>query len=202
MTGIVSAIALKEDVPDGEPYERISELRQILLDAQHSFQIWWACSNREDRQRYKGALNKHSVFFAATLDAHFTVTMISLAKLYEKKPKTVNIDQALSSRPGLCKVLSQQLTEAKLIGHKVCILRNNLYAHTDYKLDYGAAFLKADLTPDEIRKLVELSKQIVNAISYAHDKTCFAFDLDNFTHETYRLLDSLSRDLASKGGAV
>jgi len=102
----------------------------------------------------------------------------------------------------LRKVLSQRLTEAKQIWHKVLILRNNLYAHTNYDLDSNAAFLKADLTPDEIRKLVELSKQIVNEISDAHDKTRFAFDLDNFTHETYRLLDSLSRDLASKGDAV
>ncbi len=188
---------------DGNPYERISELRQILLDAQHSFQIWWACSNRDDRQRYREALNKHSVFFAATLDAQFTVTMISLAKLYEEDAKTVNIENALSgSRPELRKALGQRLIEAKLIWRKVAILRHNLYAHTNYKLGCDAAFLRADLTPDEIRKLVELSKQIVNEISYAHDKAHFAFDLDNFSGETYRLLDSLSHDLASNRGAL
>jgi len=48
---------------------------------------------------------------------------------------------------------------------KVGILRSELFAHTSIDLTSKAIFEKADITPDEIKKLIEMSKEYLNMIS-------------------------------------
>ena len=73
----------------------------------------------------------------------------------------------------------------------VAILRNEVFAHLSDS-DYKDAFERARLTPNEIEQLIELSKQLVNKLSYANDRSTFVFNLDPAT-DTYNLLDSLLR---------
>jgi AbiU2 len=72
---------------------------------------------------------------------------------------------------------------------KITVLRNDVYAHLS-DTDALAKFSDAALSPNEIERLIELSKQLVNKLSYANDRTTFAFNLDS-ANDTYNLLDRL-----------
>jgi hypothetical protein len=45
-------------------------------------------------------------------------------------------------------------------------------------IDFDAKFSEAGISPDEIERLIEISKQLVNKLSYANDRSTFAFNLD------------------------
>jgi hypothetical protein len=46
------------------------------------------------------------------------------------------------------------------------------------------------ISPNEIERLIEISKELVKQLSYANDRSTFAFNLDPAS-DTYRLLDRL-----------
>ncbi len=64
-----------------------------------------------------------------------------------------------------------------------------MYAHLS-DTDLDAKFSEADVSPDEIERLIKLSKDLVNKLYYALDRSTFAFNLDT-AGDTHRLLDRL-----------
>ena len=82
------------------------------------------------------------------------------------------------------------LNEANSIWRKkITVLRNDVYAHLS-DTDVLAKYSDAALSPNEIERLIDLSKQLVNKLSYANDRGAFAFNLDSAC-DTYNVLDRL-----------
>jgi hypothetical protein len=50
-----------------------------------------------------------------------------------------------------------------------------VYAHLS-DIDFGAKFSEASISPNEIERLIKLSKELVNKLSYANDRSTFAFN--------------------------
>lgn len=75
------------------------------------------------------------------------------------------------------------LDQAHTIWRKrITVLRNDVYAHLS-DIDFGAKFSEADISPDEIERLIKLSKDLLNKLCYARDRSApgassFAFNLD------------------------
>jgi hypothetical protein len=94
------------------------------------------------------------------------------------------------SDPKLRAHLDTMLDEAnRLWRKKITILRNEVYAHL-FDSDAIKKFAEAHVTPNELATLIDISKQLLNAISHALDKSTFAFNLDPAS-DTYALLDVL-----------
>ncbi len=75
-------------------------------------------------------------------------------------------------------------------GKKIAILRNNHVGHVSDRLDIEAVFKLANITYDEIKELIQLTKKLVNSFSYAEDRSSFVESLDS-AKDTYRMLERL-----------
>jgi hypothetical protein len=120
--------------------------------------------------------------------------IVTLYALYETRRGSISLTRLVRSTSDdkLRAELQPILDEATDIWRKkITILRNEVYAHL-FDNDLRAKFLEANLLPNEIERLIELSKQLLNKLSYAHDHSRFAFGLEPAS-DTYNLLDRLTK---------
>lgn len=133
-------------------------------------------------------MSDYPLFFKLAVGACLDAALIALYSLYDG---ALSIPRLLEGAPGQLKEeLAEKQREAQSIWKKVRLIRNRALAHIDEILDVDQAFARAKLTPTEIRRLIDLSKELVNGLSYWHDRSTFAFNLD-VEPETRRLLDLL-----------
>jgi hypothetical protein len=177
--------------------QQIKELTDSVATADCTYSIWWIYSNREDRKRYLETMNDSPLFFRAAIHAHFLATIVALYALYETRRDSVNVPRVASESPPAVRAsLTAKLTEAKSLWTKVAILRNECFGHVSSSLSTSAVFKKADVRPNDLKRLIELSKEIVNNLSHAEDRSSHAFNLDP-SNETRKILDQLKENLKS-----
>ncbi len=153
--------------------------------------IYWIYKNKDDRAKYVDTLNRYLGFFASSTQAHFLAIVVILYAIYEHRRDTVNMGRLHEGASAELKAsLNADYTRAKAIWKKVAILRNNHVGHVTDRLDIEAVFKLANITYDEIKELIELTKKLVNSFSYAEDRSSFADSLDS-AKDTYRMLERL-----------
>jgi AbiU2 len=86
--------------------------------------------------------------------------------------------------------LKRTRDEGERIWRKVGILRNEYCAHLNKDRLPLDVFKKTDVTPDQLRSLIQASKDAVNAISYQIDRSSYVFNVTPKYAGT-RLLDLL-----------
>jgi hypothetical protein len=182
----------KNDVQASSMKDRIKQVADRVTFASMNYRIWRIYTEPSDRAKYLGVLQKYNPFFRTSLQAHFVATIITLYGLYETRRESISLTR-LAQELSDAKVRSELqplLDEANGIWRKkITILRNDVYAHLS-DIDFGAKFSEASISPNEIESLIKLSKDLVNKISYADDRSSFAFNLDPAS-DTYNLLDRL-----------
>jgi hypothetical protein len=126
-----------------------------------------------------------------SLQAHFLATIVTLYNLYETRSESISLSRLVQdASEDLRSELRPMLNEANSIWRKkITVLRNDVYAHLS-DTDVLAKYSDAALSPNEIERLIDLSKQLVNKLSYANDRGTFAFNLDSAC-DTYNVLDRL-----------
>lgn len=183
---------------DAKPENRTAFLKQVadrITFAAMNYRIWRIYTEPKDRTKYLNVLRKYNSFFLTSLQSHFLTTIITLYGLYETRTESISVGRLIQemSDQNLRIELDPLLDEANSIWRKkITILRNDVYAHLSGAA-LGEKFSAANLSPNEIERLIELSKQIVNKLSYAHDRSTFAFNLDPAS-DTYNLLAKLARN--------
>src|SRR5262249_34437624 len=147
-----------------------------------NFDVWWVYSGAGNREQYLEVLNRFPMFFQTGIHAHFVALVIALARLFEARRDTINV-------PALVKLLGSKLSnaekrriealiaEALPLWKKVTLIRSNVFAHRNNTWSVEELFRKADLTPNGVRQLIKLSKEIVNALSHNFDRSGHAFNL-------------------------
>lgn len=60
---------------------------------------------------------------------------------------------------------------------KVCILRNKAFGHRSRAYSVEECFREAAVSPNELKQLMEATKELLNTLSYAWDRSCHAFNL-------------------------
>ena len=63
------------------------------------------------------------------------------------------------------KRMESKINQMKPLWAKVSVLRNNLFGHRSNALDYGGVWKKANVTPNQFKKLIDESKKILNEIT-------------------------------------
>jgi len=172
--------------------EQLKQIADRITFASMNYRIWRIYTDPSDRAKYLEVLRKYNAFFLTSLQAHFLATIITLYGLYERRPESISLSRLVqhTSDDKLRRELQPILDEAHSIWRKkITILRNEVYAHLS-DTDFEAKFSKAKLSPNEIERLIELSRQLLNKLSYASDRSTFAFNLDPAT-DTHNLLDTL-----------
>ena len=146
-------------------------------------------------------LHEYPEFFNNSLQAHFLVIVVELYKLFETRKNTVNF-------PRLISVMRQhKLLDKKLLGEvesllvalkpiwvKISVLRSELFAHTSFSGLQQKGFQKANVTPKQIKDLIEGAKRLLNLISKGVDKNTYLFE-QQATTATVRVLDALNKNI-------
>ncbi|HVA69070.1 MAG TPA: hypothetical protein VNF45_07125 [Candidatus Binataceae bacterium] len=174
--------------------DQLKQITDRITSAYMIYRVWRIYTEPDDRAKYLKVLQRYNTFFLTSRHAHFLATIVALYGLYETRRESISLSRLVKDTRDdkLRRELEPMLDEAKSIWRKVAIVRNNIYAHL---LDSNsqAIFSGAALSPNEIERLIELSKQLVNKLSYAHDHSTHAFNL-NAAPDTYNLLDVLLRN--------
>jgi AbiU2 len=172
--------------------DQIKQVADRITFASMSYRIWRIYTAPGDRTRYLGVLRDYNSFFLTSLRAHFVATVITLYGLYETRRESISLTRLVRdvSEPKLRSDLQSMLDKANTIWRKkITILRNDVYARLS-DIDFEAKFAEANISPDEIEALIKLSKDLLNKLPYANDRSTLAFNLDPAS-DIYNLLDRL-----------
>jgi AbiU2 len=172
--------------------DQIKQVADRITFASMNYRIWRIYTAPGDQTRYLRVLRDYNSFFLTSLRAHFVATVITLCGLYETRRESISLTRLAwdVSEPKLRSDLQPMLDKANTIWRKkITILRNDVYAHLS-DIDFEVKFAEANISPDEIEALIKLSKNLLNKLSYANDRSTFAFNLDPAS-DTYNLLDRL-----------
>ncbi len=177
--------------------ETVKELQNSAIAAGFHHEIWWVFRSKDTRPKYLEVMNRYLTFFRAAISAHFIAMLVCLYRVYETRIDTHNIptlldrleaDGALDNE--VIASLRAQYALAKPIWIKVSILRNEVFGHSALGTDADEAFEKADVKPDELKELVDITKKLLNDLTLKLRDSTHAFNL-SATRDTVRLLEAL-----------
>ena len=177
-----------------------NRVKDAIVAASEHRSIHYVLTNADDRPEYANVMNRYLGFFRASISAHFTSLLLTLSKALEKNTESsVSIYSLVASAEKYNLVESSALAEIKeeldnldeLVG-KVRILRDKLFAHLQNGLNAEDVFRCAGITPNEIKRLIDLSIEILRKIYYSYNRGDFAFEYGS-KRDTYSLLNDLQK---------
>ena len=177
----------------------INELRHAVIVAGLNYDVWWVYKEKVSREKFVDVMNDYLEFFSISIHAHFVALLAALYYIYEKRTDTINVPKLfeLLSVEGVLSETdiaeSKQLYEAaKPLWVKVSILRNEQFMHRASKLDEeDGAFRKANITPDDFKRLIDITRELLNEVTDRRDSDVHAFNL-SAEQDIVRLLDDLN----------
>jgi hypothetical protein len=166
-----------------------------LTVARASFDIWMEVASAETRSAHFDIMNEYPDFFRFDEEAHFRAALLNLHILHDRSSGTITLARLAKAAP-ISKCDADQVTglidPLNGIVKKVCVLRNCLYAHRSAAFKYNDAFKAANLTRNEIQRLLEESENVFNLL--AKKTGCEAYHPPEFPRSNVR---QLLRDLAA-----
>jgi hypothetical protein len=165
--------------------ERFVEvLRHTMVTAGLNYEIWWVYKDKTSRSRFAKTMNRYTPFFQAGIHAHFVAYLVAIHRLHEKRRDTVNISRFIdaleaagSVKPQVITAARKGITEAKPLWIKAGILRNEAFAHRAETQNISEVFRKAAVKPDELVRLNQLTKEILNGLTSHWNKTAHVFEV-------------------------
>lgn len=166
-----------------------------------NFDVWWCFKEEASRKKYVDTMNGYAMFFKTSIHAHFVALLVALYRLYETRPDTINIPELLKRLEACGSFEQDAIAEARRLFDerarplwvKVSILRNEGYAHLSKDYSYLEIFQKADITPDELKDLIDKTKELMSVITSAWDRSIFGFSGASATEDTIRMLEDLKQ---------
>jgi hypothetical protein len=179
--------------------KNIEELQDAILFAKWNYEIWLVCNEKNSRKRFVDVLDDYPLYFQTSLRANFVAMIISLYRLYETREDTINIPQLLRLLKKRNNISGQEIESMESdvksmrpLWKKVSILRNNLFGHRSNKLVDEDVWKKANVTPDQLKRLIDDSKGLLNKMTRLWDRRSHAFNL-SVSYDAVRLLEDLKR---------
>jgi hypothetical protein len=155
------------------------------------------------RPTYVGVMKEYNEFFAASIHAHFVAFVVAIYRLYESKPGkgktgTFNIPgiiMILRDNGDLPNTVLDELDEmqnrVKPYWEKIKVLRNRVFGHRSTAHKNEELFKQVAMRPDECTDILELTKNLLNKLTYAWDRSTHPFDNDA-RKDMIRLMDDLA----------
>jgi len=180
---------------------KLNDFFSIIQNAHYSYEIWWILISKDGKGKYFNAYLHFKEFFEPVAYSNLTSMIIALYKLYENRRDTLNFEK-LYNKVDKLELLDKnsknnfmkRQKECKNIWKKVTIIRSNLLAHRNYKLTRNQIYKKAKLSPNQMKRLIELSLKNFNALWLKVEK--YPKKLDNFTNrDTLQVLKALKNNM-------
>jgi len=176
----------------------ISELNHTISVARYNYEIWHIYTSEDTRPAYVKTMNRYSLFFQTSLHAHFVASLVALYRLYETRRDTFNVPSLLKALQNEQRLSCDTLEvlggiyrdEVKPLWIKVNILRNKAFAHRSSDCSVNEVFREAEVTPHELRSLMEATEKLLAQLMYAWNTTVRVSNLSP-REATFRLLNDL-----------
>ncbi|MCZ7652664.1 MAG: hypothetical protein M5U13_16435 [Thermoanaerobaculia bacterium] len=177
--------------------DRLDELQGNLELVESMWGVWSELNAAACEAPKRAALDGFGSFFLSTMEACLLATCVGLWRLYDKRPDVLAIPTlagealaeplaATSTPPDVSDLTGMAAPLVKKVKH----LRHKLFAHRDRRLSSTQVFIRAQLTPDDVCKLITLSRDILNAYSGWFRKQ-FDAASDHAATDTRRLVQLL-----------
>ncbi len=177
----------------------VAEFQHAIVVAELNYDIWWVYKEKNNRRKYLNILNNYPLFFQTSLHAHFVALIIALYRLYETRKDSLNIPQLIRLfkqhnvlSHAEIKEIETDIARIRPYWLKVKTLRNDMFGHKSNQLNDNDIWKQAAITPNELKKLIDDSKVLVNKITHLFAKSRHAFNL-SATDDTIQLLEDLKR---------
>ncbi len=162
----------------------INDIQNTIIVAEHNHDIWWIYKSKDTRPKYLDVMNSYKGFFQTSIHAHFVAMIIALYRLYENRRDTVSIPRLLTVlnhdshlSDDVNKHVTDLMLEVKPIWIKIGIVRSEVFAHLTDERSVEDSFKKADIKYHHFNDLIELSKIIINIITYEYIQNTHVFNL-------------------------
>ena len=144
---------------------RLLAASRMARNAHVQFSLWSGLSSVDAHKAHRTVLNTYWEHLRFTKQAHLVAALVELHSLYKKHKRTINMPDLLLDmrRSGLDVSKPQRMLDKvsdKI--EKVEILRNNALAHRTKSKEYNDVFISADITPTEIRHLIDVGVESVS----------------------------------------
>lgn len=171
-------------VTNMEPQEfkrQLDELRTVITDGIAYFSVWRGLMVEDEVSAH--ALNRYRGLFLPARNALFWATLMQLAKVFDRNPKTASLRNLLAVAKEDREHLTPYATEENLqhIEQKIDEnkdLLDRLKRFRDKRLAHHNADIKGDMSLlyGEVRKLVEEIKSMYNSLTKGHDRSLTDFE--------------------------
>jgi len=174
----------------------LSDLIASATGAKAHYDIWWTQIS-DAKPKFTSIMNKHSDFFRASQDAHFTAFFIYLAHLFDKRSDSSSIPTYLAlMRDKTCPVKFEKLeSQYRSLAERAIPLvtvRHKTIAHIDKKLSENDLFSSFNISWNEIRNIINDSASFVEELAEAPHQGAVGIPRDGRLGEaTLRILQTL-----------
>ena len=184
--------------------QNLIRVKDAIVATSEHYNIDYIYTNYRDRPKYVKVMNRYHGFFRASISAQFTAMLLTLSKVLDKNTKNnrISIYSLLKSaekhkliEPAKLQKIKNDLNGTDEMFRKLQVLRNNQFAHLG-NLDSKKAFRIAGISPNDLKKLIDLSIDILQSIYHAYGRPDFAFDYHS-KKDTYSLLNDLQESKAN-----
>lgn len=175
----------------------LADLIASATGAKTHFDVWWAQMS-DAKPSLVGAMNKHSDFFRASQDAHYTACFIYLGHLFDKRTDSSSLPTYLSLLRSEIDAPAFQAIEARftaLAARAVPIVtvRHKAVAHIDARLSEKDVFGPLKVTWNEIRSVIRDSAVFVSELAGAPSEGAIGIPRDGRLGEaTLKVLRALT----------
>jgi hypothetical protein len=174
--------------------------------AEDAWQAWWFYIGHETRTRYLETFARYPWVVATAEDASFVATIVALGKLYDPDGRAASLSRLVREAEhhgtvprGVLAAIRTDRREAQRIWRRLQVLRNEHVAHVDPTDDMRTVFERAQVQYNEVERIVDLSRQVLNAFSQALGKPMW-FPYHQVTASLKQLWDAVAAGRPRAGG--
>jgi len=176
----------------------IEKLSSSITRAELNYDIWRVYKTKQYRKLLLQASHNYPNFFPVSVHAHFVAMVIALYRLLENRNDTVNFNQLIIvvkhnthfTKRDIANI-QRRINSILPLWKKIEILRNNIFGHETNQFTINP-WTVAKITPNNVKKIIEKYKNLLNCISKKWNGKHYMFSLSASAH-TKGLLKDLNK---------
>ena len=180
-----------------ESRELLSILRDEAGAARAHFHTWWALRNMAIPEYFDTMNNYEFVdFFHVSNSGNYKLIFISLAKIFDRDSRTAGIVKLKNvlideGHQNLADEITNRLGKKEELIKKILRIRNQSISHNQSELPREKVYKINDITPDQIREVIDETCSVMNDIASAFGMSTVISDADRLEQATLNMLRQL-----------
>lgn len=175
----------------------LADLVSSATGAKTHFDVWWAQMS-DGKPQFVHSMNKHSDFFRASQDAHYTACFIYLAHLFDKRSDSSSLPTYLAlireeTEPTQFQSIEANYTSLANRAAPLVTVRHKAVAHIDARLSEKDVFAPLNITWNEVRSIIHDTATFIEQLAGAPHQGAVGIPRDGRLSEaTLKLLRALT----------